>query len=87
MDSCDYDSLCDEIDKVLADDDEAMLEAKQRIINYVCHIDLRADWFLNKVDLNQFEYDAYSNSCLHGTHSLCTLGLYSLELIFNMPFS
>ena len=54
MNSCDYnDSLCDEIEKVLVDDDEAMLKAKQRIINYVCNIDLSVDWFLNKVDLNQ----------------------------------
>ena len=51
MNSCNYDSLCDEIEKVLIDDDEAMLKAKQRIINYVCNIDIRADWFLNKVDL------------------------------------
>ena len=57
MDSFDCnDRLCDEIEKVLADDDEAMLKAKQRIINYVCNIDLRADWFLNKVDLNQSNY-------------------------------
>ena len=59
MNSCDYDSLCDEIEKVLADDDEAMLKAKQRIINYVCNIDLRADWFLNKVDLNQSDYKMF----------------------------
>jgi len=59
MNSCDYDSLCDEIEKVLANDDEAMLKAKQRTINYVCHIDLRADWFLNKVDLNQSDYKAF----------------------------
>ena len=42
MNSCDYDSLSDEIEKVLADDDEAMLKAKQRIINYVCNIDLKS---------------------------------------------
>ena len=59
MNSCDYDSLCDEIEKVLADDDEAMLKAKQRIINYVCNIDLRADWYLNKVDLNQSDYKMF----------------------------
>ena len=35
------------------------MKAKQRIINYVCHIDLRADWFLNKVDLNQYDYKAF----------------------------
>ena len=50
---------CDEIEKVLADDDEAMLKAKQRIINYVCNIDLRADWYLNKVDLNQSDYKMF----------------------------
>ena len=59
MNSCDYDSLCDEIEKILTDDDEAMLKAKQRIINYVCNIYLRADWFLNKVDLNQYKYKMF----------------------------
>ena len=60
MKSCDYnDSLRDEIEKVLVDDDEAMLKAKQRIINYVCNIDLRADWYLNKVDLNQSDYKMF----------------------------
>ena len=33
MNFCDYDSLCDEIEKVLADDDEVILKAKQSIIN------------------------------------------------------
>ena len=36
-----------------------MLKAKQGIINYVCNIDLRADWFLNKVDLNQSNYKMF----------------------------
>ena len=41
------------------DDDEAMLKDKQRIINYVCNIDLRVDWYLNKVDLNQSDYKMF----------------------------
>ena len=53
MNSCDYNvRLRNEIEEVLAEDDEAMLKAKQRMISYVCNIDLKADWFLNKVDLN-----------------------------------
>ena len=35
--------IFDEVENAITENDEAMLKAKQRIINYVCNIDLRAD--------------------------------------------
>ena len=53
MDSCDYnDSLCDEIEKVLADDDEGLSKVAHEIHLTLLNIDLRANWFLNIVNLN-----------------------------------
>ena len=51
--------IFDEVENAITENDEAMLKAKQRIINYVCNIDLRADWYLNKVDLNQSDYKMF----------------------------
>ena len=48
MDSCDSnDSLCDEIEKVLADDDEGKSKAAHEIHLTLLNIDLRTNWFLN----------------------------------------
>ena len=54
MDSCDYnDTLCDEIEKVLAEDDERLSKTAHQIHLTLLNIDLRANWFLNTVNLNQ----------------------------------
>ena len=53
MDSCDCnDSLCDEIEKVLAEDDEGLSNTAHEIHLSLLNIDVRANWFLNKVNLN-----------------------------------
>ena len=53
MDSSDYnDSLCDEIEKVLADNDEGISKVSQEIHLTLLNIDLRANWFLNTINMN-----------------------------------
>ena len=51
--------IFDEVENAITENDEAMLKSKPRIINYVCNIDLKADWYLNKVDLNQSDYKMF----------------------------
>ena len=52
MDNCDCnDSLCDEIEKVLANDDKGLSNAAHEIHLTLLNIDLRAKWFLNTVNL------------------------------------
>ena len=49
MDSCDCnDSFCDEIEKVLADDDEGLSKAAHEIHLTLLNIDLRSNWFTNQ---------------------------------------
>ena len=60
MDSCDYDdSLCDEIEKVLAEDDEGLSNTTHEIHLTLLNIDLRANWFLNTVNLNQSDFTKF----------------------------
>ena len=42
-------SIIDEVENATAENDEVLLKARHRIINYVYNIDLRADSFLNIV--------------------------------------
>ena len=53
MDSCDYnDSLCDEIEKALVEDDEGLSNTAHEIHLTLLNIDLRSNWFLSIVNLN-----------------------------------
>ena len=57
MDSCDCnDNLCDEIEKVLVDDDEGLSKAANEIHLMLLNIDLRANWFMNTVNMNQSDF-------------------------------
>ena len=65
MDSCDYnDSLCDEIEKVLAEDDEGLSKTAHEIHLTLLNIDLRANWFLNTVNLNQSDFKKFKKKIL-----------------------
>ena len=65
MDSCNSnDSLCDEIEKVLADDDEGLSKAAHEIHLTLLNIDLRANWFLNTVNLNQSDFTKFKKKIL-----------------------
>ena len=65
MDSCDYnDSLCDEIEKVLAEDDERLSKTAHQIHLTLLNIDLRANWFLNTVNLNQSDFTKFKKEIL-----------------------
>ena len=65
MDSCDYnDSLCDEIEKVLIGDDERISKAVHEIHLTLLNIDLRANWFLNIVNLNQSDFTIFKKKIL-----------------------
>ena len=60
MESCDCnDSLCDEIEKVLANDDEGLSKAAHEIHLTLFNIDLRANWFLNIVNLNHSDFTKF----------------------------
>ena len=57
MNSCDCNaSLWNEIEKVLADDDEGLSKATHEIHLTLLNIDLRANWFMNTVNLNHSEF-------------------------------
>ena len=63
MDSCDYnDSLCDEIEKFLAEDDEGLSNTAHEIHLTLLNIDLKADWFLNTVNLNQSDFTKFKKN-------------------------
>ena len=65
MDSCDYnDSLCDETEKVLAEDDEGLSNTTHEIHLTLLNIDLRANWFLNTVNLNQSDFTKFKKKIL-----------------------
>ena len=65
MDSCDYnDSLCEEIEKVLADDDEGLSKATHEIHLMLLNIDLRANWFLNTVNLNHSGFTKFKTKII-----------------------
>ena len=54
MDSFDWnDSMCDEIEKVLAEDDEDLSKVAQEIHLTLLNIDLKANWFMNTINLNR----------------------------------
>ena len=65
MDSCDCnDSLCDEIEKVLADDDEGISKVAHEIHLMLFNIDLRANWFLDIVHLNHSDFTKFKKKIL-----------------------
>ena len=60
MDSFDCnDSLCDEIEKVLADDDEGLSKAAHEIHFTLINIDLREYLVLNTVNMNHSEFTKF----------------------------
>ena len=65
MNSCDYnDILCDEIEKVLVDDDEVISKPAHEIHLTLLNIDLKSSWFLNRVNLNQSDMTEFKNKIL-----------------------
>ena len=65
MDSCNCnDSLCDEIEKVLAEYDEGLSKTAHEIHLKLLNIDLRANWFLNTVNLNHSEFTKWKKKIL-----------------------
>ena len=65
MDSFDCnDSMCDEIEKVLAEDGEDLSKTAQEIHLTLLNIDLRANWVLNTVNLNHSEFIRFKRRIL-----------------------
>ena len=58
------DSLCDEIEDVLVDDDEGLLKIAHEIHLTLLNIDLRDNWFLNTVNLNQSDFTKFKKKIL-----------------------
>ena len=48
--------ICDEIVNVLAEDDEDLSKATKEINHTFFNIDLKANWFMNIVNLNQSDF-------------------------------
>ena len=60
MDSCDCnDSLCDEIEKVLADDDQGLSKVAHEIHLTLLNIDLRSNWFVNTINMNHSDFTKF----------------------------
>ena len=65
MDSCDCnDGLCNEIEKILADDGEGLSKVAHEIHLTLLNIDLRANWFMNLVNLNQSGFTKFKKKIL-----------------------
>ena len=65
MDSCDYNhSLCDEIKKVLADNDEGISKDAHEIHLMLLNIDLRENWAMNTINLNHSEFMKFKKKIL-----------------------
>ena len=65
MDSCDCnDILCDEIKKVLADDDGGISNIAHEIHLMFLNIDLRANWFMKTINLNQSDFKKFKKKIL-----------------------
>ena len=65
MYSCDYnDNLCDEIEKVLAEDDEGISNTTRGTHLTITNIDLKSNWFLNTVNLNHSEFTRFKKRIL-----------------------
>ena len=65
MDSYDCnDSLCDEIEKFLADDYEWISKIAHEIHIMLLNINLRANWFLNTVNMNKSDFMKFEKKIL-----------------------
>ena len=65
MDSCDSnDSLCDEIEKVLVEDDEGISKDAQEIHLTLINTNLRENWVLNIVNINHSEFTRFIKKIL-----------------------
>ena len=58
------DNMCDEIEKVLAENDEDMSKASEEIHLTLLNIDLRANWVLNTVNINHSEFIRFKRRIL-----------------------
>ena len=58
------DSMCDEIEKVLVEDDEGLSKTAHEIHLTLLNIDLRANWFLSTVNLNQSDFTKFKKKIL-----------------------
>ena len=48
--------ICDEIENVLAEDDEDLSKDTKKISHTFLNIDLKANWFINTINLNQSDF-------------------------------
>ena len=65
MDSFDCNSrICDEIENVLVEDDEDLSKATKEITHTFLNIDLKANWFMNTVNLNQSDFMRFKRRTL-----------------------
>ena len=65
MDSCDCnDSLCDKIEKFLADADEGLSKVSHEIHLTLLNIDRKSNWFLNIGNLNHSDFMNFKNKIL-----------------------
>ena len=65
MDSFDCnDSLCDEIEKVIVEDDEYMSKVAEVIHLTFLNIDLRSNWVLNTINMNHSEFMRFKRRIL-----------------------
>ena len=64
MDSFCNDSFYDEIEKVLVEDDEGLSKAANEIHLTLISINNRADWVMNRVNLNHSEFTKFKKKIL-----------------------
>ena len=57
-------SLCDEIEKVPADDDEGLSKAAKQIHLTLITINHSADWVMNTINLNHSEFTKFKKKIL-----------------------
>ena len=56
--------ICDEIENVLAEDDEDLSKATKEITHTFLNIDLKSNWFMNTYNLNQSDFMRFKRRTL-----------------------
>ena len=65
MDSFDCNShICDEIENVLVEDEEDLSKATKEITHTFLNIDLKVNWFMNTINLNQSDFMRFKRRTL-----------------------
>ena len=76
--------MCDEIEKVLADDDEGLSKIAHEIHPTLLNIDLKANWFMNTVNPNHNEFTNFKKKVLDSLNEYQRKAMTMKVLLMNL---